>query len=243
MTTTTAGNTKNSDEKNNQQKKNLKGAPNTEIDQLLNETDLGRFMAQNKVIIISLITLIIVGTFGYGLYYSNKSQSNDLASDKAYQFRENNFKKFEKKEIKANEIFKNFMIISSDIASFDGASTLFLEVGDLLYQEGLKDESRQIFEKGLSSFTNPKTAYFFRVRLASVYEDLNDNDKAMSTLENVLKSPGRYLEEKVYLDLGRLYLKKNNWEKAKASFEYVLEKGKEEEFKKMARIYLEEGQK
>ena len=46
------------------------------------------------------------------------------------------------------------------------------------------------------------------------------------------------MEDKVYLDLGILYLKKGNKEKAKASLDYVVEKSKDESLLKIARIYL-----
>ena len=46
-------------------------------------------------------------------------------------------------------------------------------------------------------------------------------------------------EGKTYLDLGRLYLKKGDKQKAKTSFQYVVDKAKDDpEFVKLAKIYL-----
>ena len=48
------------------------------------------------------------------------------------------------------------------------------------------------------------------------------------------------MEDKTYLDLGILYLKTGNKDKAKTSFDYVLEKSKDETLLKITRIYLDE---
>ena len=50
----------------------------------------------------------------------------------------------------------------------------------------------------------------------------------------------KLMEDKVYLDLGRLYRDTGDSEKAKSSFQWVVDKGTEAEFKKMARLYLDE---
>jgi hypothetical protein len=48
------------------------------------------------------------------------------------------------------------------------------------------------------------------------------------------------MEDKLYLDLGRLYLSAGNKEKAKVNLQYLVDNGKDAEFMKIARLYLED---
>ncbi len=72
-----------------------------------------------------------------------------------------------------------------------------------------------------------------------MYEDLGKNAEAVEVLKTISKSKTDAFPGKTYLDLGRIYLKLNDKEKAKASFQYVLDKAKDDaEFVKMAKLYL-----
>ena len=63
-------------------------------------------------------------------------------------------------------------------------------------------------------------------------------DEAISLYERLLTQKVSVLTDKTYLDLGVLYLKKGNMEKAKSSLNYVIEKSKDDTLLKLARIYL-----
>ena len=101
------------------------------------------------------------------------------------------------------------------------------------------NEALEILTIGQNLAKNEYAEYFILSRLAVVYEDLGQDQKAIETLEKMNSKSFKIFEGKNYLDLGRLYLKQGNKEKAKASFTYVVEKAKDEsEFVKIAKLYL-----
>ena len=94
--------------------------------------------------------------------------------------------------------------------------------------------------EAMDKVSNDQAAYFLRMRAAVLAENLNKLDEALKHLNTLISGSIKYMEDKIYLDLGRLQLKTGDTEKAKSSFQHVIDNGKEEEFKKMAKLYLSE---
>jgi tetratricopeptide (TPR) repeat protein len=80
--------------------------------------------------------------------------------------------------------------------------------------------------------------YSIYVRQAVLDEDAKDYKGAIKSLNAVLSLPVKIMEAKTYLDLGRLYIKVGNREKAKSSLFYVVDNFAGEEFAKLAHLYL-----
>ena len=80
--------------------------------------------------------------------------------------------------------------------------------------------------------------YFISTRLAVLEQNRGNIDEAIKLNEKLLTQKINFLTEKTYFDLGVLYMKKGNTEKAKSSFNYVIEKSKDETLLKLARLYL-----
>ena len=75
--------------------------------------------------------------------------------------------------------------------------------------------------------------------MAALYEDMGKFNESYKVLQDMLKSPVKLLESKVYLDLGRIHLKRGEKEKAKTTFQYVIDNGKSgDDVVKMARLYM-----
>ena len=101
------------------------------------------------------------------------------------------------------------------------------------------NEALEVLTLGQKAAKNDYAEYFILSRLAVVYEDLGQDQNAIDTLTKMNSKSLKIFEGKNYLDLGRLYLKQGNKEKAKASFTYVVEKAKDDsEFVKIAKLYL-----
>jgi len=107
-------------------------------------------------------------------------------------------------------------------------------------EKGNHQEAYALATKSMDKISNAYTDYFIGIRAAALAENLGNNQEALDILNRLISSSVKYMEDKIYLDLGRLQLKTGDKEKAKSSFQYVIDKGKEEEFKKMARLYMSE---
>ena len=70
------------------------------------------------------------------------------------------------------------------------------------------------------------------------YENAGNNEKALESLESLVKSNVGFMEAKVYLDLGRLALSLGQTDKARSNLQWVIDKGNDAEMTLLAKLYL-----
>lgn len=210
------------------------------IDEALGQTELGGWIAQNKAPVLSAIALIILGIFGYGVFNHFQSEKHDKFSSALFKVTDEKVGPFKEGKVSAEELVTSFNEAWKPAGSFEGAGPFVIEVADALVSKKKYEQAFSILMEASGRFSNPTLKYFINTRGASVAEDLGKTDDAIDLLKEVVGGGVRYMEDKVYLDLGRLYLKKGDKEKAKSSLQWVIDKGSEAEFKKMARLYLDE---
>lgn len=212
----------------------------SEVDKALGQTDFGAWIAENKTPVLSAVVLIIIGIFGYGIYNNMKTEKENEYASTMHALVSENIKPFNEGKISADKFTEDFKAAWKPMGGFDGVAPYLLEVTNALIAKGNNEKAYDLLKMGLERLSNPQLSYFLGIRAAALAEDLNKPQEAIDHLTKVLGGGAAYMEGKIYLDLGRLYRATGNTEKAKSSFEYVIEKGKEAEFKKMARLYLEE---
>ena len=89
------------------------------------------------------------------------------------------------------------------------------------------------------SFANGSfMSYFVGLKLLPLLEDAKAYDKSIELLTELVASKIDISKGKLYLDLGRVYLKKGNKEKADENFQFVIDNHKDTEFAKLANLYL-----
>jgi len=197
--------------------------------------------AKYKVPIISLVAVVVLGVIAFGWFTNHKANQNEEFGKKVYQFTQAHSAKLEQGTYDASGYVASFKDMVKNVEGFHGVFPLLLNSADKLRQKGDLKESLEILQLGEAQFasSNAYKAFFVRVRLASLYEDLGKLTESFGTLQELLKSPVKLLESKVYLDLGRIHLKKGEKEKARTTFQYVIDNGKSgDEIVKMARLYL-----
>ncbi len=209
-----------------------------QVDEVLRETELGTFIFRHKILVIFFFGAIVLGVFGYGIFSHFQSKRYAKYGNELFIFSQNELLQFEKKKLSVSALVKKYEEITSTMGSYPGLAYQNLRVADLLIKQGAFTQAQGILEKGFQIFTRPYMRYFYATRLAVLYEDQGEYDKAIECLQGLLSGPARFLEGKIYLDLGRLQQLKGDKAKAKASFEWVVEKASEEEFRKMAKLYL-----
>lgn len=212
----------------------------TSIDEALGQTELGSWISNNKAPVLSAVALLVLGIFGYGIFNHFQSEKHQKYADSLHSIVTEKLGPFREGKIKSEELVSSFEGTWQEMGSFAGASPYVIQVVDALTAKKNYAEAYKIVNEANQRIQNPQLNYFFSIRAAALAEDLGKKKEAIEHLKKVVGSGVKYFEGKVYLDLGRLYRDTGDKEKAKSSFEYVLEKGKEAEFKKMARLYLEE---
>jgi predicted negative regulator of RcsB-dependent stress response len=217
---------------------NTTSTPNRSINQIIDDGDVGTLVTQNKNALIAILIAIAVAIGGFGLYSTFADKSKSEFNTKIYAFESTTLKAFnEKSDPKALvEAVKN---LQKEVGNYSGLVPVVLKSSDALMEGQHLNEALEVLTLGQKAAKNDYAEYFILSRLAVVYEDLGQDQNAIDTLTKMNSKSLKIFEGKNYLDLGRLYLKQGNKEKAKASFTYVVEKAKDDsEFVKIAKLYL-----
>ena len=214
-------------------------APHNPVDELLKETELGSFIANNKNILIGLLIAIVIGVFAWGGYTNFKSNKDDEFGAIVFNFKTNNFKNLTDKKTSTTEFTSSYLAMTGGVTGFEGLVPFALQASDELVVQNDLTSAMSVLET-VSMHNNPYIVYFVRSRMAVVHEDLGANDLAINDLEMIVKSNIKVMESKTYLDLGRLYLKKGDQAKAKTNFQYVIDNVGQAEFVKLAKLYISE---
>lgn len=215
-------------------------APNRDIDQVLNQTEIGHWISKNKNLVIVLVVLLFAGIFGWGGYNQVKGDKEQALGDKIYQFQEGAYTQLIDKKMKPAEFLTQFKTIQTEVGDFIGFAPVLIKSAGHLVDQGANKEAVEVLEMGLKNLKTPILTNIISLHLASALEDLKDYPRAINVLEELNTSSLKLMEDKVYLDLGRLYLASGNVEKAKVNLQYLVDNGKEAEFTKLAKLYLED---
>lgn len=214
--------------------------PSNSLSAALNSTEMGSFISRHLALVISLVVLLIVGIFGYGLYSYQASQQNQVHAETLYRFQQAEMEAFTSGETSVAEFMEKFKGIQTEVGSFDGLSSLVIQVSDELLKRGQWEEALVALKMISEHKSNPYLHFFIATREAAALEDLGRYQDAVVVLEGLRSSPVKLMEDKLYLDLGRLYLKLDDKEKARMSFEHVTTIMAQSEFASLAKLYLQE---
>jgi predicted negative regulator of RcsB-dependent stress response len=213
---------------------------NTALDDQLKQTEIGEWIAENKNLAISLVVVVILAVIGWGVYQMQLDSSNNEKAGVVFKFTESSLKQYSDKKIDVSALIAAHSKLHKDVSGFKGLFATDLLVADQLMANGKNMEAKGVLEKTLKLADDAVQAYLVRTRLAVAYEDLGEYKNAIAVLEEVNNSKVKLMESKTYLDLGRYYLAVGQKDKAKVNFQYVLNNMAQDEFAKLAKLYLSE---
>ncbi|MBC77465.1 MAG: hypothetical protein CME64_15790 [Halobacteriovoraceae bacterium] len=211
------------------------------LDETLNKTDLGHVINENKKPIMIAGVIIVLAVIAISIYKNQANKQENEMLDKAYAVQSKVIAPFIKGEAKAEETVKAILDIRPELIGNPNLVPYVLEATEKLMEEGKASEVAQILEKWLGEFSVGSQMYLFLgTKLAPVYENLGQQDKAISIYESLVGANYEVLEAKNYLELGRLQLAKGNTEKAKSFLDHVIKNHENTEYAKYARLYLQQ---
>ena len=217
---------------------NTTTSSNRTLNQILNDGDAGTVINNNKNALIAILVAIVVVVIGFGFYSNFADKSSVENNSKIYNFESTILKNYSNKS-DPQSLVVGIKALQKEIGNYSGLVPVVLKASDSLLGQQHLNEALEVLKIGQIVSKNEYADYFIFSRLAVVYEDLGQDQKAIETLEKMNSQSLKIFEGKNYLDLGRLYLKAGDNVKAKTSFTYVVEKLKDEtEFVKIAKLYL-----
>ncbi|MFZ4714880.1 MAG: tetratricopeptide repeat protein [Bacteriovoracaceae bacterium] len=211
------------------------------LDQTFNKTDFGHFVATNKSLVIGLLVFFLVGALGYSFYRSNAEEAHEKSMNEIFTFSQTKLKDFQTKKISKDDVLAAYKGLDAKVMKSQGMFTLSTELAMALRDQGEAAAAVSILAPVLDNFSSSNYAYYFiSANLAVLYEENNELDKAISSLENLTKAKVKVMEAKTYFDLGRLYKTKNDLSNARLNFNYVVSNFAQDDFAKLSKIYLME---
>ncbi len=206
----------------------------------MNETEIGAFLLKNKATVGIILGVVLLGLVGFGIYNYTDGKKAEQAATLVFQFRESSLKSYQEKKLDAAGLLGKFQEMQKAVGGHRSLVLPLIEVSDLLLKDKQLESAQSLLEQGLSTYGRKDAIvhYFLATRYAAVSEDLGQDQKALEALEKLMGSEAKLLESKTYLDLGRLYLKLGNKDKARTSFQHVVDNPGQTEMIKLARLYL-----
>jgi predicted negative regulator of RcsB-dependent stress response len=207
----------------------------------LNSTEVGSFIARHLGAFIALLVLIVVGIFGYGVFRYQQERKFEAHAQTLHQFETTELQAFINNEASVDEFMSKLRGIQEEVGSYVGLTSVVLQASDELSSRGQWEQSLEALKMVSEHKNSPYIHIFIAQREARAYEDLGKYREAIGVLEGLRSNSVKLLEDKLYLDLGRLYKRVGDNEKARLSFEYVLTLPvAQDEFATMARLFLSE---
>lgn len=207
----------------------------------LGDTEVGSFISRHLTALISLLVLILVGLFSWGIYSYQKEKRHEAYSETIYRFQRSDMAPFLAGEVSVSEFMTKLEGVGHEVGYFIGLVPVVIQASDELLRRGQWEEAIKALKMVSAHKSEPTVHYFIATREAQAYEDMGQYQEAIGVLEGLRSSPMKLLEDKLYLDLGRLYYRTGDREKARLSFEHVLSSPMaQNEFATLARLFLSE---
>lgn len=214
----------------------------TTTSDMLNDSNVQGVANKNKTMIFVVLGLIIAAIIAFGIFKTFSDKSKTEFNTKIYAFETTVLKNYSEKPAEpqaAVTLETGVRNLHNEMGEYLGLLPLVIKSSDALVANSHFTEARSVLAIGEKIASDDYSKYFILSRQAVVFEDMGEDKLAIETLEKMTSQSAKIFEGKTYLDLGRLYLKTNDKEKAKKSFTHVIEKNKDEaEFVKLAQLYM-----
>jgi len=206
----------------------------------VNVTEPSNLFVKYKVPAIILIIILLLIPIGFGGYLHMKGEKEEAFGEKIFNFNKEQMSALKENKLKPSEFVSQFKTLLEETEYFKANFPMLIEAVDVLVNQNSLNQAREVLVLGDEKFSgeNEYTRILIISRLSSLYEDMGETDKSITLLEDLLTSNNKILEGKIYLDLGRFYLKKGDKGKARDKFLYVLNNFDDENYKKLARLYM-----
>ncbi len=214
-------------------------AHNTTIQSIMDEKDIfERVLAHKSLIIAGICGLVLAVILG-AIYFQQREKNFKIHAGQVYQFSETAVKDYTEKKITADMYVSQFLTLKNSLGSFIGLAPLGIQVADQLTKDNQLASALKILNAIEGINTHEFMKYMIYSRKAVIFEDQNQYNESIDALLKLSGLSSKIFEAKTYMDLGRMYVKIGDKEKAKKSFEYVTSQHKDEaEFVKISKLYL-----
>jgi predicted negative regulator of RcsB-dependent stress response len=210
------------------------------LEQTLNKTDLGHVIYENRKIFFGIILAVLVLVTGFLLWKQSQKSSALDNSLKVFEFQSTVWNDVKEGKKTVPELVKSFEALPANVQSSPVMIPVALEIGKYLFDKGNLEEADLILSKVTPKDHHSVGPFFLSSQRAVILEKLGKIDAAIEVLLPLAQMKDSFMPAKVAIDLGRLYLLKGEKGKAQTQFDYVLTTFPNDDFAKMAKLYLQQ---
>jgi predicted negative regulator of RcsB-dependent stress response len=207
------------------------------LEQTLNRTDFGHFMFENRKTFFGALVAVVICVLAFLGWKQMQEASALERSVKVFEFQTRTWEEAKAGKITPQELVKKYTDLPADVQKSPVMVPVALEIGKFLFEKGAFAEADIVLTK-VDVSQNPLGKFFVGMQRYVVLGKLGKTDEAITTLEEVLKQEGGFMNALVAVELGRLYLAKGEKGKAQTQFDYVVSTYPNDEHAKLAKLYL-----
>ncbi len=206
------------------------------LEQTLNKTDLGHIIFEYRKVFFGVIAAILMAVMGYTMWKQSQQSHTESISVKVFEFQSKTWAGAKEGKVAIPELLKVFKDLDSEVKNAPIMVPLALEMGKFLFEKGSFSEAEEILSQ--VSTEHPVSLFFLNSQRAVILEKLNKIPEAIGVLEKLAKDKDSIMMAKLNLELGRLNLLNGEKGKAQTHFDYVLSTFPNDEYAKLAKLYL-----
>lgn len=206
------------------------------LEQTLNKTDLGHIIFEYRKVFFGVIAAILLAVMGFSMWKQSQQTHAESISVKVFEFQTKTWSGAKEGKVSIPELVKVFNGLETEVKNAPIMVPLALEMGKFLAEKGSYAEAEEILSKVTSQ--HPVSLFFLSNQRAVVLEKLNKIPEAINVLENVAKNKDSIMMAKLNLELGRLNLLNGEKSKAQTHFDYIISTFPNDEYAKLAKLYL-----
>lgn len=210
------------------------------LEQTLNKTDLGHMIYENRKIFFGIISAVLIGVTGYLLWRQSQKSSALDNSLKVFEFQSSTWSEVRDGKKAVPELVKAFEALPANVQTSPVMVPVVLEIGKFLFDKGNFEEADLILSRVSLKDSANVGVFFLNSQRAVILEKLGKIDAAIEVLLSLAQVKDGFMQAKVSVDLGRLYLLKGEKGKAQSQFDYVVTTFPNDELAKMAKLYLQQ---
>lgn len=214
--------------------------PTQTLEQTLNKTDLGHTIFEYRKTLLVVLVLILGSTIGFVVWKQLKQSAEQQAAIQVFDFQSKVWNEAKISKLSTDDLMKSYRGLSQDVKKATLMLPLSLEMSKFLYDQNKLVEADEVLNSFQVGSGSAVTGTFIAFQRSVILEGLGKTDEAISLLETVAQNKDSILKPKLYLEIGRLALAKGDKTKAKTNFDYVISNFPNDEYAKLAKLYLAE---
>jgi len=216
-------------------------APEATLQQTLDKTDFGHWMFEHRKSFIAAVIVAFIGASGVLLYKQLQIKKAQEHSAAVHDFEVKVANELRAGKVTPADFQTKYQALPQEVKASPSMLPVALQSAIYLDEKGESAMALSVLNE-LTAAMGAKSPFYVTVAhtFAALAEKNGKPDEAIATLENYIAQGHKVMQTKAYLDLGRLYLAKNDTARAKKNFDYIVANHPNDELAKMARMYLQQ---